>query len=109
MTLVHCNPPVTYSPAAYFGGVTAVKSGQRAHIVKGIKKGKAKPSATQLGKWNKGDKDIVPAEAPILMISTESHTSKRKSVEEPVDGVGEIMFPPISSFNNASDPVIIKA
>ncbi|GJT80981.1 hypothetical protein Tco_1055323 [Tanacetum coccineum] len=37
---------------------------------KGIKKGKVKVLDTQLSKWKKGDKDIVPAEAPILMAPT---------------------------------------
>ncbi|GJR00157.1 reverse transcriptase domain-containing protein [Tanacetum coccineum] len=60
-----------------------VKSGQLAHLVKGIKKGKDKASDTQLA-------------------------LKRKSVEEFVGGVGEITFLPISSINS-SDPVIIKA
>ncbi|GKB87441.1 hypothetical protein Tco_0959713 [Tanacetum coccineum] len=40
-----------------------------AHLVKGIKTGKAKVLDTQLGEWKKGDKDTTPVEAPILMIS----------------------------------------
>ncbi|GJZ72926.1 hypothetical protein Tco_0637072 [Tanacetum coccineum] len=39
----------------------------------------------------------------------EDHTSKRKSVEEPVNGIGEITFPPVLSINKSFDPVIIKA
>ncbi|GJR96097.1 hypothetical protein Tco_0268271 [Tanacetum coccineum] len=65
----------------------AVKSRKLAHLVKGIKKGKTKTSDTQLGKWKKGDKDIVPAESPILMVNRESHTSKRKSTKELIDGI----------------------
>ncbi|GJZ35024.1 hypothetical protein Tco_0580841 [Tanacetum coccineum] len=57
----------------------AGKTGQLAHLVKGLKKGKAKASDTQLGEWKKGDTDILPVEAPILMISRESQDSKRKS------------------------------
>ncbi|GJW05926.1 hypothetical protein Tco_1568349 [Tanacetum coccineum] len=60
----------------------AVKSGKLAHLVKGIKKGKAKTSDTQLGEWKKGDKDIVLAETPILMVNKESHTSKKKYTKE---------------------------
>ncbi|GJY66357.1 reverse transcriptase domain-containing protein, partial [Tanacetum coccineum] len=71
------------------------------------KKGKAKIFDTQLGKWKKGEKDTTPVEAPILMISRESHTPKRKSVEEFIKEVGEITFPPVSSVNNSSDRVII--
>ncbi|GKD02190.1 hypothetical protein Tco_1177164 [Tanacetum coccineum] len=50
----------------------AVKSGQLAHLVKGIKKGKEKISATQLGK------DTTPPEAPILMIRWGETNLKRK-------------------------------
>ncbi|GJR98624.1 reverse transcriptase domain-containing protein [Tanacetum coccineum] len=85
----------------------AVKSGQLAHLVKGIKKGKAKIFDTQLGKWKKGEKDTTPVEAPILMMSRESHTPKRKSVEEFIKEVGEITFPLVFSVNNSSDRVII--
>nr|GEV11106.1 hypothetical protein [Tanacetum cinerariifolium] len=66
---------------------TAYPSGERNN------KGKARPLDTQLGEWKQGNKDIVPAEAPILMISRESHILKIKLVEEPVDGLGEITFP----------------
>ncbi|GJW24891.1 hypothetical protein Tco_0038702 [Tanacetum coccineum] len=70
-----------------------VKSRQLAHIVKGIKKGKAKASDKQKGKWKKGDKDIDPVEAPILMVNREGHTSKRKFIEEAINEIGEISFP----------------
>ncbi|GJU44248.1 hypothetical protein Tco_1201514 [Tanacetum coccineum] len=84
----------------------AVKSGQLTHLVKGIKKGKAKASDTQLGEWKKGDKDIIPVEALILMISRESQASKRKSAEGPVNGIGAHL-PPVVGFDNSSGPVII--
>ncbi|GJX05288.1 hypothetical protein Tco_0191204 [Tanacetum coccineum] len=87
----------------------AVRSGQLAHLVKGIKKGKAKVSDTQLGGWKKRDKDTVPAESPILMINMEGHLSKRKAVGELVSGIREITFPPVSGINNSFNPVIIKA
>ncbi|GKB20932.1 hypothetical protein Tco_0854855 [Tanacetum coccineum] len=87
----------------------AVKSGQLAHLVKSIKKGKTKASDTLLGEWKKGDKDIVLVEAPILMVNRGGgHTSKIKSTEESVNGIGEITFLPISSFDNSPDPIIIR-
>ncbi|GJU52383.1 hypothetical protein Tco_1226097 [Tanacetum coccineum] len=70
------------------------------------KKGKAKAFDTQLGEWKKGDKDTTPVEAPILMISRDNQTPKRKSVEEFVDEVGEITFPPVSSINSSYPPSI---
>ncbi|GJZ47905.1 hypothetical protein Tco_0601737 [Tanacetum coccineum] len=85
-----------------------VKSGQLAHLVKGIKKGKSKAFDTQLGEWKKGDKDTPPLESLILMISRDNRALKRKSVEESVDGVWKITFPSVSSINS-SDLVIIKA
>ncbi|GJU07438.1 hypothetical protein Tco_1123868 [Tanacetum coccineum] len=51
---------------------------ETAHLVKGIKKGKAKASDTELGECKKGDKDIVLAEAPILIVNRGSPASKRK-------------------------------
>ncbi|GJY23656.1 hypothetical protein Tco_0397314 [Tanacetum coccineum] len=56
----------------------------------------------------KRDKDIVLVEALILMISRGSHASKRKCVEELVNGIGEITFPHVFGLNNSSDPVIVK-
>ncbi|GJU37509.1 hypothetical protein Tco_1185863 [Tanacetum coccineum] len=60
--------------------------------------------------WKKGDKDIILIEAVILMVNRESRTTKRKYVEEPVNGIGEITFPlfqvliipPIQSFREDS-------
>ncbi|GKA91020.1 hypothetical protein Tco_0812890 [Tanacetum coccineum] len=85
----------------------AVKSGQISHLVKGIKKGKAKDSDTQHGNWKKGSRDTAPVEAPILMISRKYYTPKRKPAEEPVNGLGEITFLPVSNVNNSSDLIII--
>ncbi|GKC75064.1 hypothetical protein Tco_1125838 [Tanacetum coccineum] len=81
---------------------------QLVHLVKGIKKGKAKTSDTQLGEWKKGDKDIVQAETQILIVNREGHTLKRKSIEESVNGIGETTFPSVLGFDNSSDLVIIK-
>ncbi|GJZ49181.1 hypothetical protein Tco_0603371 [Tanacetum coccineum] len=63
---------------------------------------------TKLDEGKKRDKDTVRAKASILMISRESPISKRKSLEEPVDGIGKNTFPPVSGSNNSSDSVIIK-
>nr|GEY45451.1 hypothetical protein [Tanacetum cinerariifolium] len=87
----------------------AVKSGQLSHLVKGMKKDKIKVSDTQQGDKKKENKETTPVEAPILMISRKDQTQKRKSSEEPINGLGEIMFPPVSSTKNSFDPVIIKA
>ncbi|GJU31594.1 reverse transcriptase domain-containing protein [Tanacetum coccineum] len=87
----------------------AVKSGQLSHLVKGIKKGKTKVSDTQQSDRKKENKETTPVEAPILMISRQDHTQKRKSAEEPINGLGEITFPPVSGTNNSFDPVIIIA
>ncbi|GKE77534.1 hypothetical protein Tco_1543654 [Tanacetum coccineum] len=73
----------------------AVELGQLSHLVKGIKKGKIKASDTQQGERNKEDKDTVPVEAPILMISRRYHTTKRKSLEELTPGFKEITFLPV--------------
>ncbi|GKA22876.1 reverse transcriptase domain-containing protein [Tanacetum coccineum] len=71
----------------------AMKSRQLAHLVKGIKKGKAKGSDTQQGDQKKRDKNAAPIEAPILMINREDRTPKIKSMEESLNGIGEITFP----------------
>ncbi|GKA17009.1 reverse transcriptase domain-containing protein [Tanacetum coccineum] len=84
----------------------AVKSGQLTHLVKGIKKGKAKASDTQLGEWKKGDTDIIPVKALILMISRESQASKRKYAEGPVNVIGAHL-PPVAGFDKSSGPIII--
>ncbi|GJX31991.1 hypothetical protein Tco_0241846 [Tanacetum coccineum] len=77
----------------------AMRSGHLDHLVKGIKKGKAKVCDTQLGEWKKGEKDKAPVEAPILMISKRDHNPKKRSVEENYSEVREITFPlsPIST------------
>ncbi|GJX89000.1 reverse transcriptase domain-containing protein [Tanacetum coccineum] len=62
----------------------------------------------QIKEAKKRDKDIVPAEAPILVISRESHIPKRKSVEELVNEIGEITFPLVSGSSSSFDHVIIK-
>ncbi|GKA51421.1 hypothetical protein Tco_0744617 [Tanacetum coccineum] len=84
----------------------AVRLGQLSHLVNGIKKGKTRVTNTQQG-IKKENKQTTPVEAPILMISKQNQ--KRKSVEEPINRLREITFPPVLGSNNSSDPVIIKA
>nr|GEV10025.1 reverse transcriptase domain-containing protein [Tanacetum cinerariifolium] len=83
----------------------AVKFRQLAQLMKGIKKGKAKDSDTQVDKWKKGDTNIVPTKALILIISRGSPASKRKSAEELVDDTKEIIFP-LRETSPGSDPLI---
>ncbi|GKF00121.1 hypothetical protein Tco_0023471 [Tanacetum coccineum] len=63
----------------------------------------------EAGDRKKENKETAPVKAPILMISRQDQNQKRKSVEEPINGLGEITFPPVSGTNNSSDPVIIKS
>ncbi|GKA68696.1 reverse transcriptase domain-containing protein [Tanacetum coccineum] len=85
-----------------------VKSRQLSHLVKGIKKGKAKVLDTQRGDGKK-EKDTAPVEAPILMISRREPAARRVSAEEPMSEYWGITSPPVVGSNNSSAPVIIKA
>ncbi|GJR70419.1 hypothetical protein Tco_0016484 [Tanacetum coccineum] len=87
----------------------AVKSGWLAHLVKEVRKGKAKVLNTQLGEWKKGNRGTMPTEAPILTIRRRNNTPKRKSTEESTRGLRKTTFSPISRNDNSSDTVIIKA
>ena len=80
----------------------AVKSGQIAHLVKGIKKGKEKIPDAQL------EKDFPPTEAPILMVRRGGASQKRKEMEEETHTIGEITFPPMTNQPASDDPVVIK-
>ncbi|GKA07786.1 reverse transcriptase domain-containing protein [Tanacetum coccineum] len=71
--------------------------------------GQKKVLDTQHGDRKKENKETTPVEAPILMISRQDQTQKRKSAKEPINRLREITFPPVSGTNNSSDPVIIKA
>ncbi|GJW88799.1 reverse transcriptase domain-containing protein [Tanacetum coccineum] len=82
-----------------------INSGQLLHLVKGIKKEKAKSTDTPRGEGKK-DKSIAPVEAPILMISREDYAAKN-TVSESMAYKEEITFPPVTRVSNA--PVIIEA
>ncbi|GKE03265.1 hypothetical protein Tco_1395283 [Tanacetum coccineum] len=87
----------------------AVKSGQLAHLVKGIKKKKEKVSDTQLGEWKEEKKKAKPTETHVLMISRRSCNPRKRHVEEDYNEVGEITFPLVTKDKSSADPVIIKA
>ncbi|GKC54015.1 hypothetical protein Tco_1076760 [Tanacetum coccineum] len=74
----------------------AVKSGQLAHLVKGIKRKREKVSDTQLGEWKKERRNAEPVETFVLMISRRSCNPRKRYVEEDYNKVGEITFPPLS-------------
>ncbi|GJY73716.1 reverse transcriptase domain-containing protein [Tanacetum coccineum] len=84
----------------------AVNSRQLSHLVKGIKKERTKSFDTTRGE-SKKDKGVAPAEAPILMVSQETHIAKSLTQENTDYGGKEIIFPPVEKVNNA--PVIIEA
>ncbi|GKC25128.1 hypothetical protein Tco_1027278 [Tanacetum coccineum] len=81
----------------------AVKSGRLPHLVKEVRKGKAKVSNTQLGEWKKGDRGTTPTKALVIMISRRNSTPKRKSIEESTRGMGKITFP---LFQETKTPLI---
>ncbi|GJW29640.1 hypothetical protein Tco_0046515 [Tanacetum coccineum] len=72
----------------------AMKSGQLAHLVTGIKKRKADTSDTQLGEWKKGDKEVSAIEALILMIHIGDPSLKRKNRGDALGIIEGINFPP---------------
>ncbi|GKE61595.1 hypothetical protein Tco_1511962, partial [Tanacetum coccineum] len=82
----------------------AYRSGKLAHLVKGIRKGKAKASDTQQGNWKKSDKYNNFSEASILMIR--QSYPKRKFVKQEVHGVKETTFPPVIDKAPSTDPVL---
>ncbi|GJZ01219.1 reverse transcriptase domain-containing protein [Tanacetum coccineum] len=42
------------------------------------------------------------------MISRQDHTQKRKSAKEPINGLGDITFPPVTGTNNSFDPNVLS-
>nr|GEV91548.1 hypothetical protein [Tanacetum cinerariifolium] len=75
------------------------------HLIKGIKKKKAKSIDTPRGEGKK-DKSVAPVEAPILMINREDCATKN-TISESMDYKEGITFPPVTRLSNA--PVIIEA
>ncbi|GJY82337.1 putative nucleotidyltransferase, ribonuclease H [Tanacetum coccineum] len=85
----------------------AVKSGQLSHLLKGIKKERAKTSDSQRGE--KKEKSTTSAEAPILMINQEEACTKNSTSKIPTFEGREITFPLVTKGSNSSAPVVIKA
>ncbi|GJY13463.1 reverse transcriptase domain-containing protein [Tanacetum coccineum] len=77
----------------------AVKSGQLSHLVKGIKKERAKTSDSQQGEKKEKTTTLNQEEA-----CTRNSISKSPTFEG-----REITFPPVTMGSNSSTPVIIKA
>ncbi|PWA78384.1 reverse transcriptase domain-containing protein [Artemisia annua] len=104
----------TFEPPPHFGHETnscrelkrqieeAVKSGQLAHLVKGIKKGKERVTDAPL------ERDPYPTETPILIVRRAGVNQKRKEVEEEARAIEEIAFPPMTNQPASDDPVVIK-
>ncbi|GKD27994.1 hypothetical protein Tco_1234208, partial [Tanacetum coccineum] len=85
----------------------AVKSRQRSHLVKGIKKERAKAFKNQRLKGKK-DKGTTPTEAPILMIRKAESYTRDNTYEDFISEGREITFPSVTRGSNYSAPVIIK-
>ncbi|GKC20131.1 hypothetical protein Tco_1022281, partial [Tanacetum coccineum] len=85
-----------------------IKSGQLSHLVKGIKKEKAKAFDNQRGEWKK-DKGAALIEAHILMISQEESYTRDNISKELTSEGREITFPSVTKGSNSSTSVIIKA
>ncbi|GJT86546.1 reverse transcriptase domain-containing protein [Tanacetum coccineum] len=83
----------------------AINLWQLLHLVKGIKKVKAKSTDTPRGEGKKY-KSTTPVEAPILMISREYYATKN-TISESMAYKEEITFPPVTRVSNT--PVIIGA
>ncbi|GKD43839.1 reverse transcriptase domain-containing protein [Tanacetum coccineum] len=75
-----------------------VKSGRLAHLIKGIRKGRAKQTDTQLEEWTTPTVNAEPVadekEEPILMIRVTNNPLKRKEPPR-IISVEEMIFPPI--------------
>nr|GEV77890.1 hypothetical protein [Tanacetum cinerariifolium] len=83
----------------------AINSGKLSHLIKGIKKKKAKSTDTPRGEGEKY-KSVVPVEAPILVINRED-CATNNTVSESMAYKEGIMFPPVTRVSNAL--VIIEA
>ncbi|GJX26669.1 hypothetical protein Tco_0232965 [Tanacetum coccineum] len=81
-----------------------VKTGQLAHLVKGVTKKREKTSDTQSGEKNKEEKPSLE-KTSILMVSRRDHGLKKRPASD--NGMGEITFPPIPN-EGSSDLVVIK-
>ncbi|GJY37124.1 hypothetical protein Tco_0422502 [Tanacetum coccineum] len=89
----------------------AVKSGKLAHLIKGIKKGKAKQTKNQLREWTtptvKTELVMDKKEEPILMIGVINNPLKRKEHLK-IMSVEEMIFPSIQNRALSVDPILIS-
>ncbi|GKC71998.1 reverse transcriptase domain-containing protein [Tanacetum coccineum] len=83
----------------------AVKSGQLAHLVKGVKEKKEKTTGTRSEERKKEEKKPTLDKVSVLMISGKNCNVKKRHVN--YGGIGEITFPSLPNVGS-SDPVIIK-
>ncbi|GJW83445.1 hypothetical protein Tco_0156590 [Tanacetum coccineum] len=93
-----------HQPSTNIGGMSLLTL---SHLVKGIKKERAKSSENQVE--GKKDKGATPTEAPILMIRQKESYTKDNVSEDFISKGKEITFPLITRGSNSSAPVIIKA
>ncbi|GJQ93772.1 reverse transcriptase domain-containing protein [Tanacetum coccineum] len=82
----------------------AVKTGQLAHLVKGVTKKREKTYDTQSGEKKKEENPALE-KTSILIVSGRDHGLKKRPASD--NGTGEITFPPIP-YEGSSDPVVIK-
>ncbi|GKC89717.1 hypothetical protein Tco_1150366 [Tanacetum coccineum] len=89
----------------------AVKSRKLAHLIKGIRKGKAKQTDTQLGEWIamtvKAEPTTKGKEEPILMIGVVNNPLKRKEPPK-IMSIEEMIFPSIRNRAPYVDPILIS-
>ncbi|GKB84306.1 reverse transcriptase domain-containing protein [Tanacetum coccineum] len=83
----------------------AVKSGQLAHLVKGVKEKKEKTTGTRSEERKKEEKKPTLDKVSVLMISGKNRNVKKRPANH--GRIGEITFPPLPNVGS-SDPVIIK-
>ncbi|GJR68285.1 hypothetical protein Tco_0014350 [Tanacetum coccineum] len=89
----------------------AVRSRKLAHLIKGIRKGKAKQAATQLREWIdptvKAEQATEGKEEPILMIVMVNNPLKRKGSPK-IISIEEMIFSLIRNRAPSVDPILIS-
>ncbi|GJZ45470.1 putative ribonuclease H-like domain-containing protein [Tanacetum coccineum] len=78
----------------------AIKSRQLSHLVKGIKKERAKSSKNRVE--GKKDKGATPTKSPILMIRQKESCTRDNVSEDFISGGREITFPSVIRGSNSS-------
>nr|GEZ30876.1 hypothetical protein [Tanacetum cinerariifolium] len=89
----------------------AIKVEKLAHLIKGIRIGKAKQTNTQLEEWTASTVKLEPAtkgrEEPILMIGVVNNPLKKKKPPK-IKSIKEMIFPPIRNSASSVDPILIS-